>query len=102
MTNICGLAFIWVIYDVLSKRQIVSTKGIWRHICGYSFFIYCFHEPAFNIIKKIPIAFLGDAPATLTVFYLINPWIMIVVAIIVARLINKITPKTYKILTGGR
>lgn len=102
LTNICGLAFLWVIYDVLSKRQIVSTKGIWRHICGYSFFIYCFHEPAFNIIKKIPIAFLGDAPATLTVFYLINPWIMIVVAIIVARLINKITPKTYKILTGGR
>lgn len=102
LTNICGLAFIWVIYDVLSKRQIVSTKGIWRHICGYSFFIYCFHEPAFNIIKKIPIAFLGDAPATLTVFYLINPWIMIVVAIIVARLINKITPKTYKVLTGGR
>ena len=101
-SNLAGLYALWHLYDLLVKGHTISNRGIWKYLCGYSFFIYCFHEPAFNIIKKLPVAILGDSPTVLTFFYLINPWIMVVVAVLVAKLLQKVVPGLYKTLTGGR
>lgn len=102
LSNLAGLYALWHLYDLLVKGHAIAHKGIWKYLCGYSFFIYCFHEPAFNIIKKLPVAILGNSPAVLTLFYLVNPWIMVVVAVLVAQLLQKVVPGLYKILTGGR
>ena len=102
LSNLAGLYALWYLYDLLVKGHAIAHKGLWKYLCGYSFFIYCFHEPAFNIIKKLPVVILGDSPAVLTFFYLINPWIMVVVAVLIAKLLQKIVPELYKILTGGR
>lgn len=100
--NILGLYLVWSLYDVFVKGGCLAGKGLWKYICGYSFFIYCFHEPAFNIIKKLALIICGTNEPVLIFFYFINPWIMIALAIITARLIQHIMPQTYKILTGGR
>jgi len=75
---------------------------LWKYICGYSFFIYCFHEPAFNIIKKLALTIYGTSEKVLIFFYLINPWIMVAIAVITAKMLQRMTPRIYKTLTGGR
>lgn len=102
LANLLGLYLAWSLYDVFAKGRCLANKGIWRYICGYSFFIYCFHEPAFNIIKKLALAVCGTSEPVLIFFYLVNPWIMVAIAVVIARLIQRIMPQAYKILTGGR
>ncbi len=102
LANLSGLYVAWSMYDVFAKGRCLSDKGIWRYVCGYSFFIYCFHEPVFNIIKKLALAVCGMSELVLIFFYFINPWIMVAVAVTTARLMQRIVPRTYKILTGGR
>lgn len=92
----------WGTYDIFSKRELISDKGLWKFICGFSFFIYCFHEPAFNVIKKLSLSAFGTSEASLIVLYLVNPFIMVGAAICIAQLLRKITPAIYRILTGGR
>lgn len=96
--------FVWIIYDKIAQGRCLSEQGLWRHICGYSFFIYCFHEPAFNIIKKLGVVVLGSSEPVLIMLYLINPLIMVALAIIIARTMLHIKPlvPVYKFLTGGR
>lgn len=100
--NLLGLYLAWGLYDVFVKGRCFADKGIWRYICGYSFFIYCFHEPAFNIIKKLVLVICGTSEPVLIFFYFINPWIMVAMAVITARLLQRSMPRAYKILTGGR
>lgn len=96
--------FVWIIYDKIARGRYLSEQGLWRHICGYSFFIYCFHEPAFNIIKKLGVVVLGSSEPVLILLYLINPLIMVAIAIIIAKTMLHIKPlaPVYKFLTGGR
>lgn len=102
IVNLIGLYAIWGTYDIFSKREIISDKGLWKFICGFSFFIYCFHEPAFNVIKKLSLSAFGTSEISLILLYLVNPFIMVGAAICIAQLLRKITPAIYRILTGGR
>ena len=96
--------FVWIVYDKIAQGRCLSEQGVWRHICGYSFFIYCFHEPAFNIIKKLGVVVLGSSEPVLIGLYLINPLMMLVRGILIARtmLRIKLLAPVYKFLTGGR
>lgn len=102
IANLIGLYAIWGTYDILSKRELISNRGLWKYVCGFSFFIYCFHEPAFNVIKKLSLSVFGTSETSLILLYLVNPLIMMGAAICVAQLLRKITPAIYRILTGGR
>lgn len=97
-----GLYLLWYVYDLFSHKKIISHSGIWKYLCGYSFFIYCFHEPTFNIVKKLVTHIIGTDEFTLILFYFINPWIMIFLAVTVAKIFKRLLPEPYKILTGGR
>lgn len=96
--------FVWIVYDKIAQGRCLSEQGVWRHICGYSFFIYCFHEPAFNIIKKLGVVVLGSSEPVLIGLYLINPLMMVAIAILIAKTMLRIKPlaPVYKFLTGGR
>lgn len=102
IVNLIGLYAIWSTYDIVSKGEIISNIGLWKYICGFSFFIYCFHEPAFNVIKKLSLSTFGTSEISLIILYLVNPLIMVGTAICVAQLLRKIAPAIYGILTGGR
>lgn len=102
LINLMSIYFVWAAYDLLTKGKLVAKRGVWKYICGYSFFIYCFHEPALNIFKKLALALCGIDQLTIIVFYYLNPILMIITAVIAARLLKRFIPRAYAVLTGGR
>lgn len=98
---LCGMAFIWKSYDYITCIHPEKIEFLCPFL-GYSFFIYCSHEPAFNIIKKLGLKILGIHEWSLILLYIINPLIMCAAAIGVAKILQKFLPKMYGILTGGR
>ena len=102
LINLMSIYFVWAAYDLLSKGKIISKNGIWKFICGYSFFIYCFHEPSLNIFKKLALAVCGINPWAIIIFYFINPILIIAIAVIIAKVLKKNAPNVYALFTGGR
>lgn len=101
IANSAGIIAIWGMYD----RCLVGNSRITNaiiYVSKYSFFIYLFHEPIFNIIKKFSLMIVGRSEGTLIVLYFFNPIIMLVFAIGVARIMKRHIPKVYSITTGGR
>lgn len=103
LANLCGVIVIWKGYDsIMTKKVGGFLIDKVTPLLGYSFFIYLFHEPAFNIIKKLGLKVLGVHEWSLILLYLINPLIMCAMAIAVAKVLQRLLPKTYSILVGGR
>lgn len=101
--ELCGVVAVWRLYDgVVKKHGDNKCFALLTTLSGYSFFIYLFHEPALNIIKKLGLSVLGLGEWQLIVLYLVNPFIMCVFAILVAKLLQKLMPKVYSVLVGGR
>ena len=101
--NLAGLYVVWRIYDIVARgNDQIAKHGLWKWMCGYSFFIYLFHEPTFNIIKKLTLACCGQNEWSLILLYYINPWIMVALSIVVAKILQCTMPRIYNILTGGR
>lgn len=92
---------IWGSYDIIVDQDFLPSKSF-SSILSCTFFIYLFHEPAFNIIKKIGLKLFGINDISLISLYLINPIIMIVFSILIALFLKKKIPTFYKILVGGR
>lgn len=95
---LCGIVAIWHLYDRLVGPYVTAVPR-W---VGYTFFIYCVHEPFFNIIKKLSLKLLGVHEPSLILLYFVNPLIMVAVAIVIAKCIERLTPWLYRLLTGGR
>lgn len=106
LTALCGCIVVWKGYDWIVSKDSINHKPLTINLLtpylGYSFFIYLFHEPAFNIIKKIGLKAFGEHEWSLIILYMINPLIMCAVAIVVAKVLQRYIPKTYSILVGGR
>ena len=96
-----AIAAIWGLYDSVVPRDYKFSARM-NIILRYTFFVYLFHEPAFNIIKKIGLKVLGTHEYSLIALYLINQILMLIIAIVVGMLFKKLLPKTYSICVGGR
>ena len=99
---VCGCIVLWRGYDVIACRNSYITHTLLNKLLGYSFFIYLFHEPTFNIIKKIGLKVFGVHEWSLILIYLINPLVMCAFAIMVAKILKRLAPNVYGILVGGR
>ena len=100
---LAAIISVWRLYDWIASSQSLTSKLTpLNSLLGYSFFIYLFHEPVFNIIKKIGLMVLGVHEWSLILLYLINPLIMCAIAIMVAKLLQRFVPKVYGVLVGGR
>lgn len=98
----CGMCIVWTVYDAICKGECYSQRGLWKHICGYSFFLYCCHEPALQILKKsFPVIF-GHGNLTLVIIYFMIVWILVTIAILIAKGLERVAPRVYHILSGGR
>lgn len=95
--SLTGIIVIWCLYDIL---KIDANK--YRSILGFSFFIYCFHMPFFNIIKKINLYVFGENQFNLILLYVINPLIAVAAIIVFAKTFKFIWPNGYLVLTGHR
>ena len=99
---LCGVLSIWGGYDVLFTKVDSRIASIMAKLGKYSFFVYCFHEPVLNIIKKVGLGVIGASNANLIVLYLINPIVMYALTFGIAKVLQNNIPKLYSVLTGGR
>jgi len=99
---LCGVIAIWGGYDMIVKNENAKVTSFLAKLGTYSFFVYCFHEPVLNIIKKVGLKVAGCNDASLIVLYLACPIVMYCVAVLVAVLLKRYVPKVYAVLTGGR
>ena len=103
IANMAGIILVWWGYDVMFRAFSAGMlEKTLLYISKYSFFIYLFHEPALNIIKKLGLFIMGVDNMSLLVLYLVSPILMTAIAIGVAIIIKKIVPKLYSIAVGGR
>lgn len=102
LCGICSFIAVWRGYDLIARGRILTDNKFIEKIVGYSFFIYVFHEPTYNIIKKIPILIFGQSELVLFIFFLINPFILCGIAILLANFLQRFLPKLYNMLVGGR
>ena len=103
IVNFSGIFAIWGLYDIVFTMIGHSRlTNLMLKMSAYSFFIYLFHEPVFNIIKKMGLKIFGISNSSLIILYFVNPLIMAVLAVSVAWALKKYLPKIYSILVGGR
>lgn len=100
---ILGLISIWGIYDMVLGKDFKLSEHRWlATACQFTFFIYLFHEPTLNIVRKLIVVVLGKNEFGYLTSYLISPWIFAVCAVFAGLLFRKYLPRVYNVCTGGR
>lgn len=100
---ILGLISIWGIYDMVLGKDFKLSEHRWlATACQFTFFIYLFHEPTLNIVRKLIVVVLGKNEFGYLTSYLVSPWIFTVCAVFAGLLFRKYLPRVYNVCTGGR
>lgn len=98
-----GIIGIWGLYDAFVEKKFCLSHHKWLGIaCQFTFFIYLFHEPTLNIVRKLIVVVLGNNELGYLTSYLISPWIFTVCAVFTGLLFRKYLPRVYDVCTGGR
>jgi peptidoglycan/LPS O-acetylase OafA/YrhL len=98
-----GIIGMWITYDFIISSTFTLQRHRWlSKICEFTFFIYLFHEPTINIVRKLIVFFLGKNETGYLVSYLVSPWIFMIAAVIIGAILKKYVTKLYNIATGGR
>jgi surface polysaccharide O-acyltransferase-like enzyme len=98
-----GVVSILSFYNILVPEHfLLNNHLLLKKICSFTFFIYLFHEPSLNIIKKAFIFILGKHEIGYIITYLFSPWIFLLIAIVIGIGLKKYFPQFYSITTGGR
>lgn len=66
-----------------------------------SFFIYASHIIPVTVIMKI-LSKISTGDCSASIAYLMTPWIALFIIYIAAKIVNKLMPKCYQVLCGGR
>ena len=95
--GLCGL------YDVVMRKDFCLSQHHWlATACQFTFFIYLFHEPTLNIVRKLIVVIIGKNAIGYFVSYLLSPWIFIVVSIPIAAFLKRYFVSIYKVCVGYR
>lgn len=98
-----GIISIWNLYNRIVPITFELKKHKWLAIaCQFTFFIYLFHEPTLNIVRKLLVVLLGHSSLGFATNYLVSPWIFSCLFIIVGYYFKKYLPRIYAICVGGR
>lgn len=101
--TLMGVASIWGNYNAVVREGFVLKAHRWLAVaCGYTFFIYLFHVPTLNIVRKVIVAVVGKTPFGYMLSYLASPWLFALVAVLVGMALRKYLGKVYLTCTGGR
>ena len=95
-----GIIFIWKLYDVINQENLLFK--CFYHYSNYSFFLFAFHEPLQVSFKKIGFSILGKNEFVSLILYFIIPIIVFFISVNIGKILQKMNPKVYGILTGGR
>lgn len=101
--KLVGVVALWNLYDTVLGKQFVLRPNSWfGTACRYTFFIYLFHEPTLNIVRKLLVLPFGYNSLGLTFSYLISPLLFTVLFIPLGQLLRKTMPRFYSVCTGNR
>ena len=100
---IWGIVGIWLCYDFMGGNNFFIKGPKWFSIAsGFTFFIYLFHEPTLNIVRKVIVIFLGKDSIGYLISYLLSPFIFVFIMVYIGLLLKRFIPKIYSNLVGGR
>lgn len=100
---ILGLISVWGIYDMVLGKDFKLSEHRWlATACQFTFFIYLFHEPTLNIVRKLIVVVIGKNEYGYLISYLISPWIFTICFVFIGLQFRKYLPKVYHVCTGGR
>ena len=98
-----GLMGSWTLYDKIVKSDFTLKEGtLLEKVCHFTFFIYLFHEPTINIVRKLIVAIIGKDSVGYLTSYLLSPWMFIICGVIIGNYFMKYFPKAYRICVGDR
>lgn len=98
-----GIIGIWGLYDAFVEKKFCLSHHKWLGIaCQFTFFIYLFHEPTLNIVRKLIVVMLSKNELGYLTSYLLSPWIFTVCAVFAGLPFRKYLPRVYNVCTGGR
>ena len=101
--KLMGVMTIWKIYDCCVRKDFaLKSHQLLDTCCLFTFFIYLFHEPTLNIVRKIIAVTLGKNSFAFAVSYLLSPWVFVSIWISVGIVLRKYLPKIYRLCVGGR
>lgn len=96
-----GVFAVWLMYDVVYIYVPRGFKEKIKPLLNYTFFVFAFHEPILNVLKKITHRFFnGDFAVLLCYFF--NPIVILLISLFIAVFLKKKMFYIYSILTGGR
>lgn len=98
-----GIAALWLAYDALVPATFSLHQHPWLNAVGnFTFFVYLFHEPTLNVVRKLLVAAIGKNSLGYLFSYLASPWIFIALATVAGIFLKKLVPKLYATVVGGR
>lgn len=101
--KLIGVICVWNLYDYIIPQTFkLAEHSFLQLLCGYTFFIYLYHEPTLNIIRKLIVVICGHTSLGFALSYLISPWIFSICAILIGSYLKKKIPFFYSIIVGGR
>lgn len=99
---VMSIIVLWKTYDLLFAKKNIRSIPIIGSCLGYSFFIYLAHMPLFTAFKKVSLMITDVSNASLIILFFLNPLILVLFLILVAKTMQKFAPKVYSMLVGGR
>ncbi len=100
--SISGMIVVWRGYDWLTYNFDVEHSRMLLLLANYSFFIYLFHEPILYVFIRMGLRLLGISDFTLSLLYFINPILIVILGILLAKGIKALSKPIYSVLVGGR
>ena len=98
-----GIVTLWKAYDMVFDKGFILNNHRWlTTACQFTFFIYLFHEPTLNIVRKLIVVVLGKNEFGYLTSYLLSPWIFTTCAVFVGVVFRRYLPGVYRTCTGGR
>lgn len=101
--TLVGIVAVWSGYDrVVSPTFRMDKHRLLSTACRYTFFIYLFHVPTLNIVRKLLVIPFGSTSFGFAVSYLLSPWVFAAGWVLLGMLLRRYVPCLYSICVGGR
>lgn len=98
-----GVVSLWSIYDwIVPESFKLSQHKVLSLACGFSFFIYLYHEPTLNVVRKLLVLPFGHNSFSFAFSYLTSPWVFTLLFVPIGMLLKKYIPTIYSTIVGGR
>lgn len=103
LVEVAGIAGVWSIYNYVVSDNFRLKRHRWLSVvCGFTFFVYLFHEPTLNIVRKLLVLPFGHSSIGFAGSYVASPLLFTLVFVLVGMAFKKMLPRVYAICVGGR